>query len=60
MTRPRWLRLALTRAVLWPVIWLAIVWYRLWGMSAEEARLEVSSWLTTALAIEKTKLRPRS
>jgi hypothetical protein len=46
--------------VLWPVIWLAIVWYRCWGMSAEEARLEVSSWLTMALAIEKTKRRLRS
>jgi hypothetical protein len=50
----------LVRAVLWPVIWLAIAWYHPWGMSAEAARLEVSSWLTTALAIEKTKRRQRS
>jgi hypothetical protein len=41
--------------VLVPVVWLAIVCYRCWGMSAEEARLEVSSWLTTALAIERMK-----
>jgi hypothetical protein len=27
-----------------------------WGTPAEEARLEVSSYLTTALAIERAKL----
>jgi hypothetical protein len=57
VTPPRFLRVALIRAVPWPTVWLAIGWYRCWGMSREEARLEVSSWLTTALAIESGKGR---
>jgi hypothetical protein len=51
----RWLHIALVRAVLWSVIWLALVWYRLWGKSRGAARLEVSSWMTTALAIDKAE-----
>jgi hypothetical protein len=55
MSVPRWLHIALIRLVLWPTVWFAIAWYRCWGMSRDEARLEVSSWLTTALAIERGK-----